>query len=231
MQHAVKPARSARHVGPTGGQNVANATSTRRYGKARLIGAYVPSITAKAVDKLGYSTVALIADWETVAGRAFAAVAVPVRLTWPRKTHVPDSDADLATGRQGASLVLKVNPARALEIEYGRQQLIERINAYFGYRAVERLKLVQDPTFIAATNVSGGSINQPSYARKPSSQAAQRASGPAVGTMDQPAVEETDRTETSALTRALDRLKGHVTGERAATVSAASQVSSTVRAA
>jgi hypothetical protein len=41
--------------------------------------------------------------------------------------------------------VLRVNPARALDIEYKGQQLIERINGYFGYRAVAELRLKQAP--------------------------------------------------------------------------------------
>ena len=40
-------------------------------------------------------------------------------------------------------LILKVDPARALDIEYKRVQILERINSYFGYRAVAEIKLTQ----------------------------------------------------------------------------------------
>ena len=38
-----------------------------------------------------------------------------------------------------------MEPARALDIEYRGHEIIERINRYFGYRAVETLKIVQAP--------------------------------------------------------------------------------------
>ncbi|MCZ7595658.1 MAG: DciA family protein [Hyphomicrobium sp.] len=36
-------------------------------------------------------------------------------------------------------------PARALDVQYRAQQLIERINAHFGYGAVAELRLLQAP--------------------------------------------------------------------------------------
>lgn len=40
--------------------------------------------------------------------------------------------------------MLQVDPAVALDIQYQSAQLIERINAYFGYRAVANLRIVQE---------------------------------------------------------------------------------------
>jgi hypothetical protein len=40
---------------------------------------------------------------------------------------------------------MRVDPARALDVEYRARQIIERINAYFGYRAVAELRLIQAP--------------------------------------------------------------------------------------
>ena len=48
-------------------------------------------------------------------------------------------------GRPGATLVLGVDPGRALDVQYRAQQIMERINAYFGYRAVAQLRLQQLP--------------------------------------------------------------------------------------
>jgi hypothetical protein len=42
-------------------------------------------------------------------------------------------------------LVLRVDPARALDVQYKAQQILERINVYFGYRAVAELRIVQAP--------------------------------------------------------------------------------------
>ena len=48
-------------------------------------------------------------------------------------------------GRPGATLILRVDPARALDIQYKTAQMIERINVYFGYRAVTDLRILQTP--------------------------------------------------------------------------------------
>src|SRR5262245_18882681 len=48
-------------------------------------------------------------------------------------------------GRPGATLVLRADGARALAVQYGARQIIERINAYFGYAAVAELRIVQAP--------------------------------------------------------------------------------------
>ena len=52
---------------------------------------------------------------------------------------------DAAARRSGAMLVLRVDGAKALDVQYRAQQIIERINAYFGYAAVAQLRVIQAP--------------------------------------------------------------------------------------
>jgi hypothetical protein len=42
-------------------------------------------------------------------------------------------------------LVLRVDGAKALDVQYRAQQIIERINVYFGYAAVAQLRVIQAP--------------------------------------------------------------------------------------
>src|SRR5262249_22870765 len=44
-----------------------------------------------------------------------------------------------------ATLVLRVDGGRGLEVEFAARQIIERINAYFGYAAVGALRILQAP--------------------------------------------------------------------------------------
>ena len=46
--------------------------------------------------------------------------------------------------------MLRVEPARALDIQYKARLLIDRINAYFGYRAVAEIRLIQAPLIRSA---------------------------------------------------------------------------------
>ena len=96
---------------------------------ARLLG----RILDPAARRRGFAEASLLADWATIVGPAMARRCQPVRVE-----HAP--------GRRGAGvLLLQASGAAALEIQHAAPQLIERINGYFGHRAVRQLRLVQMP--------------------------------------------------------------------------------------
>lgn len=108
---------------------------------AKAVGSFVPKLAAKAFEKYGFHSAEIMTAWPRVAGAEIAAFTAPERIRWPRGAGEPDG-----TGAQGgATLVLRVEPARALDVEYRSAEIIDRINRYFGYRAVATLKLVQAP--------------------------------------------------------------------------------------
>lgn len=118
---------------------------TRRKGMsfARAAGSFVPKLTAKVFEKYGFHSAEIMTDWARIAGADVAAWSEPERIRWPRGGLTGD-DPD-ARQKQGAVLVLRVEPARALDIEYKAGEIIDRINRYFGYRAVDTLKVLQAP--------------------------------------------------------------------------------------
>jgi hypothetical protein len=116
----------------------------------RAVGSYIPRLTRKAFEKYGFSAAALITDWVAIVGADLARCAEPERLKWPTGVQIYDETDNEARGRPGATLVLRVDPARALDIQYKARQIIDRINAYFGYSAVSTLRLVQGQLGITA---------------------------------------------------------------------------------
>lgn len=112
---------------------------------ARAVGSYVPKLTHKAFEKYGFAAAALITDWATIVGKDMAAYTAPERLKWPRGVGFGEDVEDGDAGRPGATLIVRVEPARALDIQYKAQQLLERINGHFGYRAVGELRILQAP--------------------------------------------------------------------------------------
>ncbi|MFM1813822.1 MAG: hypothetical protein RLZ98_517 [Pseudomonadota bacterium] len=110
---------------------------------ASAVGSYLPQLTRKVFEKYGFSTADLLTDWPAIAGAELAAFTVPQQLKWPRK--LGESENGVASERRGATLVLRVDGGRALDVQYQSRQIIERINGYFGYRAVSELRLVQAP--------------------------------------------------------------------------------------
>lgn len=135
------------------------APPTARFVSVKAVGSFVPTLTKKAFEKFGFSTATLITDWTRIAGAELAAYTLPDKLKWPRGTESASFDADEGE-RRGATLILRVDPARALDVEYRARQIIDRINAYFGYRAVEALKLVQVPVE-ARTGRTAPALTQP----------------------------------------------------------------------
>ena len=112
----------------------------------RTLGSFVPALTRKAFEKYGFSAAALITDWPAIVGKELASQTYPDRLKWPRAPEIRATDVAPETkGRPGATLFLRVEGPRALEIEYKRAQIAERINVYFGYRAVAEVRIVQAP--------------------------------------------------------------------------------------
>lgn len=110
---------------------------------ARAIGSYVPKLTHKAFEKYGFAAAALITDWAVIVGKEVASYTSPERLKWPRGVDYEVEDAN--AGRPGATLIVRVEPARALDVQYRAHQLLERINGHFGYRAVAELRILQAP--------------------------------------------------------------------------------------
>jgi hypothetical protein len=113
--------------------------------KGRSVGALVPKITQKVFEKFGFSTATLLTDWAIIVGRDLAIYTAPERLKWPRGYEGATDAGEAASGRPGATLMLRVEPARALDIQYKSRLLIDRINAYFGYRAVAEIRMIQAP--------------------------------------------------------------------------------------
>ena len=109
----------------------------------KAVGTFVPGLTRKAFEKYGFSAAALITDWATIVGKDLAGYTSPERLKWPKGVEAYQETASDARGRPGATLMLRVDAARALDVQYKTQQITERINAYFGYRAVSEIRLLQ----------------------------------------------------------------------------------------
>ncbi len=117
----------------------------RPKGGARAIGAYVTKALDPAARARGFATTALLSDWPAIAGHDLAAYTIPDRVIWPRR-HDEDADTILRGHRaRGATLVLRIEGPRAIEVQHRSGLILERVNAYFGYRAVTDMRFLQGP--------------------------------------------------------------------------------------
>ena len=69
---------------------------------------------------------------------------------------------------EGAILVLRVDGPRAIEVQHRAEQILERVNIYFGYRAVAQMRIFQAPVPKAKSQQgpipAPGSVEEPSFA-------------------------------------------------------------------
>ncbi len=79
----------------------------------------------------GASLMRLKADWSAVVGPELA------------RTTRPDAILAGRGARAGKALRLKVSGAAALEVQHRSGQIVERVNAYFGHRVIDDVRLVQ----------------------------------------------------------------------------------------
>jgi hypothetical protein len=99
----------------------------------RPIGRHLNAIAGKALGPHGPAFATLLAEWDAIVGPRLASVALPLKLQFPK-------------GRQDdAVLHLGVAGPAALFIQHEEPQILQRLNGFFGFRAVARLKLLQAP--------------------------------------------------------------------------------------
>ena len=163
------------------------------YNPARRVGSFVPKLTKKAFEKYGFSAASMLTDWPNIVGEDLAQYTIPDRLKWPRRVEAYGDLEDGAEGRPGATLMLRVDPARALDVQYETAQLIDRINAYFGYAAISEVRILQAPV------------------AKP--EKAQSHKTPAINT-DDPPLADLSQIEDEGLRDALARMEAGVKADR-----------------
>ncbi len=133
---------SQRHDGPAGGLTV-----RARAVYSKPVGSFVPQLVREAFRRRGFNNIDIVLRWREIVGPALAAQTWPLRIEWPRRQETmlrPDGTAE--TGAQRTRLVVGSAPARALEVEYAKRDIVERVNRYLGYRAATELAAAPDYT-------------------------------------------------------------------------------------
>jgi hypothetical protein len=123
-------------------------------GGTRAIGAYVARLLDPIARARGFATTALLSEWPAVVGEELASFTAPDKLVWPRRTEDREAASPQSAWRSdGAILVVKVDGPRAIELQHRAEQILERVNTYFGYRAIAQLRFLQAPLPAARSKV------------------------------------------------------------------------------
>ena len=101
------------------------------------MGQLVGKTIADALARQGFASTGVVTHWPEIVGAEIADHAEPMRMIWPRRVHEDDPDP--------ATLVLRVEGPVALEIQHLSGVIIEKVNRFFGFRAVGRIQIRQAP--------------------------------------------------------------------------------------
>lgn len=102
-----------------------------RGGQARAIADLMPEIGRTAFRRFGFVQSSVVTRWPEIVGPRHARVCAPESIRFP-----PGEKTD-------GILQLVVQPAHAPIITHVIPEIIERVNRFFGYKAVARVKLRQ----------------------------------------------------------------------------------------
>ncbi len=105
---------------------------------ARPVSDVVSAIVDPVLRRRTGISLELIEGWQEIAGPRLARLSRPEKMAWPRRL----SDDDPF---KPATLVIAAEGYAALALQHETAELISRVNTFFGYGAVDRIKLVQKP--------------------------------------------------------------------------------------
>ncbi len=100
----------------------------------RQVGKIVGGLSKRAFGRRGFLGGEIIAEWPKVVGEQMANLSCPERILYP------------SGKRSGGTLHLRIaSGSIAVELQHLEPVLLERINGYLGYKAVEKVHLIQAP--------------------------------------------------------------------------------------
>ncbi len=120
-----------KRTGPGNDSATQRAYERARGGEARMIGDLMPAIGRTAFRRFGFVQSSVVTRWPEIVGAAHARHCAPESIRFP-----------VGEKSQG-TLHLVVSPAHAPIIQHVIPEIIERVNRFFGYRAVAQVRMRQ----------------------------------------------------------------------------------------
>lgn len=80
----------------------------------------------------------LLQSWEEIAGERLGRQSRPEKIDWPRRAHEDDPF-------EPATLTIACEGTAALLLQHETTEVMSRINAFLGFAAIGRIKIIQKP--------------------------------------------------------------------------------------
>lgn len=107
-------------------------TGDRRF-RVQRVANLLPREARKVFRQFGFAESAIITRWHEVVGAELSQYSMPLELKFPRGKRV------------GGTLHIRVDGPIATELQHLEPVLVEKINTFYGYGAVEKVAISQGP--------------------------------------------------------------------------------------
>ena len=104
----------------------------RKQSSFKKIGSSLPKIVDKNIKEKNFVEISLIKKWSEIVGIDISKFCWPVKITYANIKNI------------NGTIFLKTKRGKSLEIEFKNDEIIEKLNRYFGYKAVDKISIMQD---------------------------------------------------------------------------------------
>jgi hypothetical protein len=113
------------------GSRAKKAAAPARAKRMRAMSELVPAAGGAAFRRFGFVQSAVVSRWREIVGPRYASVSAPEAIRFP-----PGK-------KSGGALLLVVEGAHATLMQHVAPEIVERVNRFFGYAAIERVQFRQ----------------------------------------------------------------------------------------
>ena len=104
----------------------------RRQHYFKKIGETLPKILEKKLKKANFIEISIIKNWKEIVGDDIAKHCWPIKITFSNENNL------------NSKIIIKVERGWSLEIEHKSYEIIDKLNQYFGYKAISKINIIQN---------------------------------------------------------------------------------------
>ncbi len=115
----------------------------------KTVGNSLPKTLNKILKKGGYNYSSIINNWTELVGKKISSMCYPKSVKTNREL-------------KNGTLLLNVSPGNQLDVEYSKEEVIDKINSFFGYKFIKKIKieLLDEKINVKKNNLISGEKNK-----------------------------------------------------------------------
>ncbi len=115
----------------------------------------IGDMAQKLLGKHGFIEIDIIKNWNKIVGEDIAQNSLPQKIDFKKDSR-----------ENGTLYLMTSSGAFALEISHRQNLIVEKINTYFGYKAINQIKIIQTGEFLSQDPVKSADIEKKTLVSK-----------------------------------------------------------------